>query len=699
MNADKLKSLKNFFDSEYFTPEMLLQNISKYRDQPDVLNLLAECMIKIPEKTITFYSPQFCQLLIKTEVQQLFDFFKRLCNQSMSMFFNLYWLLGAYLQLEKHKKKKQKIDQLLRQMEMSMVNGQFNEKRFEQLDKEEQNKILLKDFQEKDLRQEYFTEVQRFMGTLIKHSLVLKEFAKEDRKHHLKLLIKKQNQNLQRIVKKFQLGISLPFYDDDKQQNNSNCIVNIMEKHQICFHTKKRVPYLILVETINPIEMNQYQVIPAQLQANIEVAGYIEAQLNDQGFERQMAQIDLEEQKLYHEALEKIMKMEKKGKRQSQIMQSIDQYMQKQVKKQQISDDYDKKNTEQQQQQQQQDVFHRKRLLSLQTIRLPQNIRKSRSQEKNEEKHNEFQKQLQMILPVEKLYVLNKFKKRNFLLWEQSWEEKIKSYKKESRYQNFPSFKIRPIIIKGGDDLRQEMFAIQMMKQFNKIFKESDLNLYLRPYQIIVTSANSGIVEYIPNTISIDSLKKMFGNGTKTLYQIYQEVFGNSFEEAQKNFIESLASYSLFSYLMQIKDRHNGNLLIDDKGHIIHIDFGFLLQTSPGGVNFESAPFKLTQEYLELMKGRESDYFGYFKSLMTKGFLALKKYVIEIENFFKIMVEKSDLPCFANLDLKVFTNRFQLNATDQEIMGLVDRLINQSLSSWRTAQYDNFQKRTNGILP
>ncbi|CAK94886.1 unnamed protein product (macronuclear) [Paramecium tetraurelia] len=697
MNADKLNSLKNFFESEYFTPEMLLQNISKYRDQPDVLNLLAERLNKIPEKTITFYSPQFCQLLIKTEVQQLFDFFKQQCSQSMSMFFNLYWLLGAYLQLEKQKKKKQKIDQFLRQMEMAMVNGQFNEKRFESLDQEEQNKILLRDFQEKDLRQEYFTEVQKFMGTLIKHSLVLKEFAREDRKHHLKLLIQKQNQSLQRIVKKFQLGISLPFYDDDKQQSNSYCIVNILEKHQICFHTKKRVPYLILVETIkdSPIEMNQYQVIPAQLQPNIEVAGYIEAQLNDQGFERQMAQIDVEEQKLYHEALEKIMKMEKKGKRQSQIMQSIDQYMQKQVKKQQISDDQDKKKMEQQQQ----DSFQRKRLLSLQSTRQPQNQRKSRSQEKNEEKYQEFQKQLQMILPVEKLYMLKKFKKRNFQLWEQSWEEKIQNYKKESRYQNFPSFKIRPIIIKGGDDLRQEMFAIQMMKQFNRIFKESDLKLYLRPYQIIVTSANSGIVEYIPNTTSIDSLKKMFGNGTKTLYQIYQEVFGNSFEEAQKNFIESLASYSLFSYLMQIKDRHNGNLLIDDRGHIIHIDFGFLLQTSPGGVNFESAPFKLTQEYVELMKGRESDYFGYFKTLMTKGFLALKKYVIEIENFFKIMVEKSDLPCFGNLDLKAFTNRFQLNATDQEIMGLVDRLINQSLSSWRTAQYDNFQKRTNGILP
>ena len=35
-------------------------------------------------------------------------------------------------------------------------------------------------------------------------------------------------------------------------------------------------------------------------------------------------------------------------------------------------------------------------------------------------------------------------------------------------------------------------------------------------------------------------------------------------------------------------------MLIDSQGHIIHIDFGFMLTLSPGGINFESAPFKLT---------------------------------------------------------------------------------------------------------
>ena len=116
------------------------------------------------------------------------------------------------------------------------------------------------------------------------------------------------------------------------------------------------------------------------------------------------------------------------------------------------------------------------------------------------------------------------------------------------------------------------------MKRFLQIFKDARLQIYLRPYQIFITSSNSGMIEYIPDTISLDSLKKKFPNkkGGKvwTLKTFFEKYFAECFEEAQKNFVESLAGYSLFNYIFNVKDRHNANIMIDAKGHLVHIDYG-----------------------------------------------------------------------------------------------------------------------------
>ncbi|KAJ5664754.1 hypothetical protein N7462_011567 [Penicillium macrosclerotiorum] len=276
-------------------------------------------------------------------------------------------------------------------------------------------------------------------------------------------------------------------------------------------------------------------------------------------------------------------------------------------------------------------------------------------------------------------------------------------------------------IFKVGDDCRQDMLALQMIAAFRSIFSSVGLDVWVFPYRVTSTAPGCGVIDVLPNSISRDMLGREAVNG---LYDYFVSKYGGEdsirFQEARTNFVKSMAAYSVISYLLQFKDRHNGNIMVDDAGHIIHIDFGFCFDIAPGGVRFERAPFKLTSEMVAVMSGTHNPThhpngtsgislpgtnshnptttqpYRWFESLVVKAFLASRPYCTKLAHIVSLMLD-SGLPCFKPETLKNFRDRFVLEKTERDAAEYMRDLVRKSYMSVSTKGYDQFQLMTNGI--
>ena len=168
------------------------------------------------------------------------------------------------------------------------------------------------------------------------------------------------------------------------------------------------------------------------------------------------------------------------------------------------------------------------------------------------------------------------------------------------------------------------------------------------------------------------------------------------------NFIKSLAAYSVVSYILQIKDRHNGNILVDESGRLVHIDFGFIFDWSPGkDMRFESANFKLTKEFVKILGGNEkAEPYQLFVRKTIQGYLAVRDHFQEFYNLVELMIY-SGFPCFKPISLQTLQQRFKMEGDSCcnkfEAAIHMRQVIEDAHEKWTTVAYDMIQYKQNKI--
>ncbi|WFD06061.1 1-phosphatidylinositol 4-kinase [Malassezia vespertilionis] len=253
-------------------------------------------------------------------------------------------------------------------------------------------------------------------------------------------------------------------------------------------------------------------------------------------------------------------------------------------------------------------------------------------------------------------------------------------------------------IFKVGDDCRQDVLALQVIAQFKAIFMSVGLDVYLDPYRVTATEPGCGVIDVVPNATSRDEMGRAKVNDLLTFFKTrYGGEESIAFQKARINFIQSMAAYSVVCHILQIRDRHNGNIMIDGGGHVIHIDFGFLFDIGPGGMRFEPYSFKLSMEMVAVMGGHDSPGFAMFEELVVKAYLACRPYAHAIVTTCGLMLG-TDLPSFKGPGTMVrLMDRFKPHLSERDAARHAVWLVKDAYGNRRAVLYDMIQEKQNHI--
>jgi hypothetical protein len=239
------------------------------------------------------------------------------------------------------------------------------------------------------------------------------------------------------------------------------------------------------------------------------------------------------------------------------------------------------------------------------------------------------------------------------------------------------------LIIKKDKNMRKENIVSGLIILLQNKLKEQSAKKRIRDfemipnYNILMLGKEIGVIEFVEDSMTLNQIE-----GLKyTLQNYVLEHNKNTVSNVvKKRFIESLAISSCMTFILGISDRHKSNIMINKKGQLFHIDFGYLVENPT--TNLLGAPIiRVTDQMIDFLGGINSSYYDDFKKFIISIFDTIRLYTHTIlDTYYVLGYEKI-----------VLWEDFKRKISDRFLSGLTAKDVEISLIEEIETSTNSFQ--------
>nr|CCC92378.1 unnamed protein product [Trypanosoma congolense IL3000] len=242
------------------------------------------------------------------------------------------------------------------------------------------------------------------------------------------------------------------------------------------------------------------------------------------------------------------------------------------------------------------------------------------------------------------------------------------------------------LLFKVGDDVRQDQLVVQLIHLIDTMLRQDGLDLCLCPYRVIATGPTEGLVELIPNVVTLQSVQRDITGFIRSHNQSQEE-----YAAAMSRFTKSCAGYCVLTFILGIGDRHLENILLTHDGRLLHIDFGYILGNDPKPF---PPPMKINKEMVEALGGPQSDGYMEFKTYCCSSYNIIRDHAKVILSMLLLMVDASIPHISGNgkvdprVNLLKVQEKLRLDLSNAEASQYIQNVIADSVGSIFTNLWD-----------